>query len=186
MEKISLSMFHSITTRTAGFNVIGMNSFHTYSLYFMCLLMFIGAGPGSTGGGIKTTTFAILIQSIRSTLRGEDVVSFFNREIPSKMVVRAISIIMISLIIVSIFIFVLIKIEQTHTFINLFFEVISAFATVGLSLGITPLLTFAGKFAIVFLMFIGRVGPLTLVLAIGERGSASEGVDLPKGRLMIG
>lgn len=185
-QKLQVSFFQSVTTRTAGFNTIGLNSFYPHTLYILVLFMFIGASPGSTGGGIKTTTFAILIQSVSATLKGRKRVEFYDRTVPNPVVVRATSIIIISLIVVSMFIFLLMKIEADKSFITIFFEVISAFATVGLSLGITPHLTIFGKLAIVLLMFIGRVGPLTMVLAIGQKTKSTGQVDYPEGRLMIG
>jgi trk system potassium uptake protein TrkH len=185
-EKIQISFFQSITTRTAGFNSIGLSNLHPHTIYLMALVMFIGASPGSTGGGIKTTTFAILFQSVKATLNGREHVEFFDRRVPNMIVVRAIAIIVISLIIVSFFILLMMRLEPEHDFLALFFEVVSAFATVGLSLGITPYLSIAGKFAMIVLMFIGRVGPLTLALAIGQKRKEDGKVEYPEGRIMIG
>ena len=185
-QKIQVSWFQAVTLRTAGFNSISLSSLHTHTIYFMSLLMFIGASPGSTGGGIKTTTFAILIQSIRSTMRGRKSVEFFDRTIPNFFVVRATAISIISMIIVTFFIFLLMRIETEQNFLPLFFEVISAFGTVGLSMGLTPFLTLAGKMAIIIIMFIGRVGPLTMVLAIGQQNRDDGNYDYPEGRIMIG
>lgn len=185
-EKIQISIFQSITTRTAGFNTISFNNLHSHTIYLISLIMFIGASPGSTGGGIKTTTFAILFQSVKATLRGKDRVEFFDRTVSNIIVVRAIAIIVISLIMVSFFILLMMRLEPEHDFLALFFEVISAFATVGLSLGITPYLSAAGKLAIIVLMFVGRVGPLTLALAIGKKRKEDGNVKYPEGRVMIG
>jgi trk system potassium uptake protein len=186
MDKIQISIFQSVTTRTAGFNSISLNNLYPHTLYIMTLFMFIGASPGSTGGGIKVTTFAILIQSVTATLKGRKNVEFFDRTIPNQVVVRAISVIIISLILISAFIFTMMAIEADKSFMMIFFEVISAFATVGLSLGITAHLTLFGKLAIIVLMFIGRVGPLTLVLAFGQSSKSKGQVEYPTGRLMIG
>ncbi len=186
IDKLMLSFFHSVTTRTAGFNTIAMNSFQMHSLYFMALFMFIGASPGSTGGGIKTSTFAILIQSIRSTLKGTSRVEVFERTVPTSMVIRAMAITIISLIIASFFILVLMRLEPEHSFMSIFFEVVSAFATTGLSLGITPYLTGVSKLVLVLVMFIGRVGPLTMALAIGKQKTELSELDYPEGRIMIG
>ena len=185
-QQFQYSFFQSVTTRTAGFNTISLNSLYPHTLYLICLVMFIGASPGSTGGGIKTTTFAILFQSVKATLKGMDRVEFFDRKVPNHLVVRAIAIIVISLIIVSFFILLMMRIEPEHSFLSIFFEVVSAFATVGLSLGITPFLSAAGKFALIVLMFIGRVGPLTLALAIGQKRKTAGKLDYPTGRIMIG
>ena len=184
-EQIQLSLFQSITARTAGFNTISFNALHPHTVYLVCLVMFIGASPGSTGGGIKTTTFAILFQSVKATLRGKDKVEFFDRTVPNIIVVRAIAIIVISLILVSFFILLMMRIEPEHDFLSVFFEVVSAFATVGLSLGITPYLSAGGKLTIILIMFIGRVGPLTLFLAIAQKNDSGN-VDYPEGRVMIG
>jgi trk system potassium uptake protein TrkH len=185
-EQIQVSVFQSITTRTAGFNTIGLNDLHPHTLYLFALIMFIGASPGSTGGGIKTTTFAILFQSVKATLRGKDRVEFFDRTVPNIVVVRATAIIVISLLIVSFFILLMMRIETEHGFLSIFFEVVSAFATVGLSLGITPYLTAAGKLSLIALMFIGRVGPLTLALAIGQKKQVEGKIEYPDGRVLIG
>ena len=186
-QKITVSLFQSITTRTAGFNTIAFSNFHPHTIYLMCLVMFIGASPGSTGGGIKTTTFAVLFQSVKATLRGRDRVEFFDRTVPNLTVVRAVAIIVISLIIVSFFILLMMRLEPEHDFLSLFFEVVSAFATVGLSLGITPYLSVGGKLALVVLMFVGRVGPLTLALALGQKKKdLGNNIEYPEGRIMIG
>ncbi len=185
-EKIQIAFFQSVTTRTAGFNSIPLNNFHPHTVYLMCLVMFIGASPGSTGGGIKTTTFAILFQSVKATLRGRDKVEFFDRTIPNIIIVRSVAIIVISLIMVSFFILLMMRIEPEHDFLALFFEVVSAFSTVGLSLGITTYLGVAGKIILSLLMVIGRVGPLTLALAIGQNKKDIGNIKYPKGRIMIG
>ncbi|MAZ49951.1 MAG: hypothetical protein CME65_15420 [Halobacteriovoraceae bacterium] len=185
-EKLQVSLFQSLTTRTAGFNTISLEALHPHTIYLFTLIMFIGASPGSTGGGIKTTTFAILFQSVKATLKGRDKVEFFDRKVPNIVVVRAVAIIVISLIIVSFFILLMMRLEPDKDFLKVFFEVVSAFATVGLSLGITPLLSSGGKLALILVMFIGRVGPLTLALALGQKNQDKGNVDYPEGRIMIG
>jgi len=186
-QKFQLSLFQSITLRTAGFNTIPLSSMHTYTLYLMAMYMFIGASPGSTGGGIKTTTFSILILSIASTLKGKKDVEVFSRKISPQIVVRTIALTFISIIITSLFILILMKLEPEQPFLSIVFEVISAGATVGLSLGgVTPYLSVLGKVAISVLMLIGRTGPLTLVLAIGEKHKSAGKIEYPDGRLMIG
>ena len=149
-------------------------------------MMFIGASPGSTGGGIKTTTLAILLQSIRSTIKGVKDIDLYDRSIQSATVVRATALTFISIIITSGFILLMMKIEPEQSFLSVFFEVISAGGTVGLSLGVTPLLSVAGKLAISLVMFIGRVGPITLLLAIGQQKQVRGKFDYPVGRIMIG
>ncbi len=185
-ERFQVSFFQAITPRTAGFNTVNLNSLHPHSIYMMVLLMFIGASPGSTGGGVKTTTFAILLQSVTATLKGKSHVEFFERKIPPATVVKSIAIFIISLVVVSVGILVMMRIEPDKSFLSLFFEVVSAFGTVGLSLGITPFLTILGKMTIIILMFVGRVGPMTLVLAIGSRAVIPKKVEYPEGKVLIG
>ena len=185
-EKLQISLFQSVTLRTAGFNTIPLTSMHTYTLYMMTLFMFIGGSPGSTAGGVKTTTLAILIQSIKATLKGDKRVTAFNRAISGPIVVRATALMFISILITSFFILVLMRLEPNQNFLAIFFEVISASGTVGLSLGITPFLTTMGKVAVSALMFSGRIGPLTLILAIGQRQKSIGKFDYPDGRIMIG
>lgn len=185
-EKVQLSVFQSITLRTAGFNTIPLTNLHSYTIYMMAMFMFIGGSPGSTAGGVKTTTLAILVQSIISTLKGDKNVMMFDRKIAGPVVVRATALMFISIVVSTAFIFIMMKIEPNQNFLPLFFEVLSAGGTVGLTLGVTPFLTVAGKLAISFLMLIGRIGPLTLILAIGERQKYSGKLDYPDGRIMIG
>lgn len=185
-QRFQVSFFQAVTPRTAGFNTINLNALHPHSLYMMILLMFIGASPGSTGGGVKTTTFAVLLQSVTATLKGKSEVEFFERKIPSTVVVKSIAIFIISLIVVSAGVLVMMRLEPDKSFLAIFFEVTSAFGTVGLSLGITPFLTSIGKFVIIMLMFVGRVGPLTLVLAVGSRAVMPSKVEYPEGKILIG
>ncbi len=185
-EKMQISFFQSVTLRTAGFNTIPLTNLHKYTIYMMTLFMFIGGSPGSTAGGVKTTTLAILFYSIKSTLKGDKKVTVLDRRIPSPMVVRATALMFISILITSTFILILMKLEPEQSFLPIFFEVISASGTVGLTLGITPYLSMMGKIAVSLLMLIGRIGPLTLILAIGQRNRDKGKMDYPDGRIMIG
>lgn len=185
-ERFQVSFFQSVTPRTAGFNTVNLNALHPHSLYMLIILMFIGASPGSTGGGVKTTTFAVLLQSVTATLKGKFDVEFFERRIPAVTVVKSIAIFIISLIVVSSGVLIMMRLEPDKSFLALFFEVTSAFGTVGLSLGITPFLTLLGKLTISIMMFVGRVGPLTLVLAVGSRAVTPNNVEYPEGKVLIG
>lgn len=185
-ERFNMSLFNAVVIRTAGFILMDLNTLHPHSLYLLIIFMFIGASPGSTGGGIKTTTMAVLLQSITATLRGKNHVEFFERRIPQQVVVKAIAIFIISLIICSTSILIMMRLEPDKNFLDIFFECVSAFATVGSSLGITPLLSSAGKICISLLMFVGRVGPLTLVLAISSRAVLPKKVEYPEGKILIG
>jgi len=185
-QRFQVSFFQAVTPRTAGFNTVNLNGLHPHSLYMLILLMFIGASPGSTGGGVKTTTFAILLQSVTATLKGKSDVEFFERKVNSATVVKSIAIFIISLIVVSAGVLVMMRLEPDKSFLSVFFEVVSAFGTVGLSVGITPFLTMLGKLTIITLMFIGRVGPLTLVLAVGSRAVVANNIEYPEGKVLIG
>lgn len=184
--KMQASFFQSVTLRTAGFNTISLNQLNIYTVYGMTLFMFIGGAPGSTAGGVKVTTLAILFHSIKTTLGSGKNVVIHDRKIPQIFVVKATAITFISILIASFFILLMLKLEPGMSFISIFFESVSASATVGASLGITPDLSFVGKTAMAFLMLVGRIGPLTLVLAIGQKYDSRGKFDYPDGRIMIG
>ena len=185
-EKIQIAFFQSVTLRTAGFNTIPITNLHTYTIYAMTLFMFIGGSPGSCAGGVKTTTLAILTQSVKSTLKSERNVQLLDRKIPGPMVVRATAITFVSILAISSIFLVLIQVESEQSFLTLFFEVMSAFGTVGLSLGVTSFLSAPGKLLITLLMYVGRIGPLTMILAIGQQSYGRGKFDYPDGRIMIG
>ncbi len=185
-EKFLMSAFQSVTTRTAGFNTLDFSDFHGHTIYFICVLMFIGASPGSTGGGLKTTTLAILVQSVRATLKGRSEIEFFDKKIPTSLYIRSVALLMICLGVLTTFLLIMLKLEPNLPFLSVFFETISAFGTVGLSLGITADLSVLGKIFITILMFIGRVGPFTLVLALSKLKTLPSRVQYAEGRVMIG
>ena len=182
--KLWASFFHSVTARTAGFNTVDLTSFSTASLFFFTLLMFIGASPGSTGGGIKTTTLATLALTAKSMIRKRSDVEFQGRRLPAVVITKSISIFILSLIVIPLSVLTLL-ITEDATFMETLFEVISAYGTVGLSLGLTAKLTLFGKLSITLLMFIGRLGPLTVALMAGE-GTKSASYRYPKGEVLIG
>ncbi len=185
-ERLQVSFFQSAATRTAGFATIDLNSFHPHTIYMMILLMFIGASPGSTGGGVKITTFAVLLQSVKATLQGKSSVEFFERRVPAATVVKSIAIFIISLIIVSLGLLIIMRLEPDKNFLALLFEVTSAFSTTGLSLGVTPFMTETGKLLLCIVMFVGRVGGLTIVIAVGSRAAMPRKVKYPEGKILIG
>ncbi len=163
------SVFQSVTCRTAGFNTVDMSSIGLPVLIFMMFLMFIGASPGSTGGGIKTTTFSVIIRSAISTIKGRKNVEIVKHTISNSTINKAFSIAMFSISLIFISTFLLSLTDPDKGFLNLLFEEISAFGTVGLSTGITSSLSYAGKIIIILSMYIGRIGTLTLALAITKR-----------------
>lgn len=183
-KKVLASLFHSINLRSAGFFVVPMGVIAAPTVLCSIAFMFIGAAPGSTGGGIKTTTAAVSIVALRAMLRGRDDVDLFGRHIPPSIVNRSLSIVMVAAMVILIFLTMLLA-TQNIPFERLFFEIVSAFGTVGLSMDSTGLLNDTGKILIICVMYVGRIGPLTLALAIGQRASA-QGYTLPKGRIAVG
>lgn len=171
------ALFQAVSARTAGFNTVAVGSLANETLFFMILLMFIGACPGSCGGGIKTTTFATLVVLGASRLGGRGRTQIFHRTIPETSVDRAVSLVMISVLVVAAGTMILLMTELgevSHTvsrgkFLEIFFEVVSAFGTVGLSAGVTPELSIWGRLIITAVMFIGRLGPLVVALAFSRR-----------------
>lgn len=164
--KIISAFFASVTPRTAGFNTINYAELGMASVLFCLLLMWIGASPGSTGGGIKTSAFAIAVLNAISTARGKNRIEIYHREISNLSVRRAFSIITLSFVVIAVSVFLLCLAEPEKDFIKLVFESVSAFSTVGLSMGITPQLSTAGKYVILVTMFIGRIGTLTLLIGL--------------------
>lgn len=162
------SFFQSTIARTAGFNTIDIAAIRDSSAFLMIMLMFIGGSPGSTAGGIKTTTFGILILTTISTIKGEKDVGAFNRRIGENVINKSLAIIIIGLTWILIISFIL-TITEKAVFLDVVFEATSAFATVGVSRGITPSLTSIGKVLITITMYVGRVGALTMAFAFGHR-----------------
>lgn len=167
-NKVMASLFQSITTRTAGFNTIDTGAIGISATLIMLILMFIGGSPASTAGGIKTTTFAVLMRSIVMTIRGYNKMEMFKRTVPNHVIFRAMTVILLAASCISIST-ILLSLVEDHAFMDLLFEEVSAFATVGLSRGITSDLTSWGKFIIVVSMFLGRVGILTFMAAFASK-----------------
>lgn len=171
-DRILGSLFQSVTSRTAGFNTINIGGLLTPTLLFIVCLMFIGASPASTGGGIKTCTAGVLTATFFAMLRNKDRVSVFKTTIPKDVVRRALVVFFLAITWIFFITLILLITEKDSLiaakdgFIKILFEVTSAFGTVGLSTGITPYLSQAGKLLVIITMFIGRVGPLTVTLAI--------------------
>ncbi|MET1029391.1 TrkH family potassium uptake protein [Domibacillus tundrae] len=166
MGKFLGSLYQSVTARTAGSNTLNIPDLTDTTLFLIIFLMFIGASPGSTGGGIKTTTFATLVGAMLSQIKGKEDVVFFKRRIDHKMIYKSLTVILISLFVVIIVTMILTVTEPGKGFLMILFEATSAFATTGLSMGLTPDLSPVGKFIIIMTMFVGRLGPLTLAIAL--------------------
>lgn len=179
---ILISIFQSVTARTAGFNTVDFGLLSNSMLFFFIILMFIGASPGSCGGGIKTTTAAIFFALVRSQLRGEIHTRIMNRTIPKASVTRAVAVVISSCLVITVMVVILLltqlggtsHVESRGMFLEYLFEAVSAFGTVGLSMGKTSSLDAVGKLVIIVLMFVGRLGPLTLAFSIRPREIAAE------------
>jgi len=164
--KLAAAFFTGTSSRTAGFNTAEMADFTRPTVMVIMLLMWIGASPGSTGGGIKTTTFAIAFLNIISLARGKDDLEIFKRKISNDTVNKAFAIVTLSLLAMGVSVLALTITDRDKNLMDIAFESFSAYATCGLSLGITPKLSDAGKIVITCTMFVGRVGMLTLLVAL--------------------
>jgi trk system potassium uptake protein TrkH len=190
-ERLLAAWFQSVSPRTAGFNTVDIGVMTTPALFFIIVLMFVGASPGSTGGGVKTTTFGITVASIWATVRGRSEIVIFKRRISTDTVDRAFAISLIAFLAVNAVAGVLL-ISEGRDLLRTLFETTSAFGTIGLSMGqagtvVSLAASFSplGKLLVMAMMFMGRVGPLTLAVALAGRGSAPR-VRYPEGKVMIG
>ncbi len=182
-DKLTNAIFQSVTLRTAGFNSVGFDAMRPASLMFMMLFMFIGASPGSTAGGIKTTTVAVLLGAVRSIATGKTRVVFFGRRVPQRIVYRSAAIAAVAVFFLVTGAFVLFLVEDIAFEVTLF-ETFSALGTVGLSIGATGQLHAAGKLTVIVLMFVGRIGPLTVALLLSQ--SESSNLNYPESEIMVG
>ncbi|EWG11265.1 TrkH family potassium uptake protein [Cytobacillus firmus] len=167
-EKLLGSYFHGVVPRTAGFNSLNTGELTMGSQLITMLLMFIGGGSGGTAGGIKVTTFALILLAVRALIKEDEEVNLMGRRIPKELIFRAFTITVYSMGLIALVLFLL-SLTENAPLNMLLFEVISAFGTVGMSLGLTPELSPVGKALISFMMFAGRVGPLTLAFALARR-----------------
>ncbi|HEY4391101.1 MAG TPA: TrkH family potassium uptake protein [Paenibacillus sp.] len=183
-EKIWASFFQSVSPRTAGANTVDLGSLRQATQFFMVILMFIGASPSSTGGGIKTTTFMILVGAVISMIRGRSDLVLFRHRLTQDRIFKAVTLTMLSLFLV-IAVSMVLSTTESASFLSILFETTSAFGTVGLSVGLTGKLTIVGKFIISFTMFAGRLGPLTMAYALGPK-KGKELYRHPEGKIIIG
>ncbi|MCB0426724.1 MAG: ATPase [Mangrovimonas sp.] len=167
--KIITALFGATTPRTAGFNTVDMNALHFSTIMLMFLLMWVGASPASTGGGIKTNTFAIATLNFLSLARGKSKIEIFRREIAEVSVRRAFAVIALSLMVIGTGILLISVFDEDKSLLNIAFECFSAYSTVGLSLGITAGLSSASKLVIITVMFLGRISMLTLLIALFKK-----------------
>ncbi len=184
-EGFLASLFQAVSSRTAGFNTVDLAHMHSSSLFLLAIWMFIGAGSGSTGGGIKTTTFVVLLVSTWYMLKGHRDVVMFGRRIEEKTVDKAFIITVLCLMWVLFALFLLLLCNDgQHPFMKVMFEVISAFGTVGLGIGITPEWSPMGKIILILTMFVGRIGILTFALSFLDNESSK--IRFPSEHINIG
>lgn len=189
-EKVMASAFQSVTTRTAGFDTIGQGDLTPAGKLLTIILMFIGASPASTGGGIKTTTFFMVLLSVIVMIRRRRDYNVFQRRLSEQAVKRALAVFSLALGLVLINTLLICMVETMtggdELLDQVLYEVVSAFGTVGLSTGITPNLNTISKLLIIFTMFVGRVGPLTVSMALSGGPGKPDAIHFPEDRLMVG
>ncbi|HAE91449.1 TrkH family potassium uptake protein [Tissierella praeacuta] len=183
-EKIISSFFQSVVPRTAGFNSVNIGGLLDTTVFFMIILMFIGGSPGSTAGGIKTTTFGTLILTTVGVIRGNKDVVAYRKRIADEVINRSLAIATVGMTLIIIVSFIL-TVTEPADFLDVLFETTSAFATVGLTRGITPNLTNFGKLLITLTMYAGRVGPLTMAFAFAKKAKVSN-FRYSEGNILVG
>lgn len=187
IDKIIASLFHSISVRTAGINTISVTGLKDTSKFVLMILMFIGGSPASAAGGIKTVTFGVLLLTVISVIKGKTHVEAFHRRIPPDIIKKAISIIVISMSVI-ISVTMILSLTQSGDFLSLMFESVAGFSTAGYTLGITERLDIIGKIVMCITMFIGRIGPVSMMvaLALRSRNMPNATITLPEERIIVG
>lgn len=184
-EKILNSWFAATSPRTAGFNSVSTADMTAAGEFLTIILMFIGGSPGSTAGGIKTTTFGILVLTFICIIRGREDTEVFGKRFSKDLVYKAFAIFFIGLTIIVVGTMILSITEPSAAFDYILYEITSAFGTVGLTMGLTPSLSWMGKIVIIIIMYIGRVGPMTIALALAS-GKAKRAIKYPEDKILIG
>ena len=186
-NKMVNALFQSITTRTAGFDSIGNGDMTVVSKFLGILLMFIGAAPGSTGGGVKVTTVVVLVMTVLSVMRGRTDTIIRRRRVDKMVVYKALSVVALGALLVILSTGVVLATESSNSEIDALFESVSAFATVGLSVGISPQAHVLSKLVLIFTMFLGRVGPVSFALSITmAAGSRTSRQVMPEAKIWVG
>lgn len=184
-DKIQLSFFQSVTTRTAGFATIPQQNLSNASAVFSLLLMFIGGSPAGTAGGIKTVTFVVLTASAFATIKNKDEVTFFHRNIPKEAINKAVAVMSMSFITMFVSILLLSAVTNADV-LDVAYEAISATATVGLTRNLTPALNLWGKIIVIITMYLGRVGPISLAVAVNIKKTRQNIIHNPTEKIIVG
>lgn len=179
------AMFNAISARAVGFTTINLNQVSLATLFLFLILMFIGASPGSTGSGIKTSTFVVFLATVLSIMRNRESVEIAGRRIPTDQIYKIMTIVTLGTLWIFMSTFILLLLEHGFTFMQIIFEAVSAFGNCGFSTGITAKLSPLGKFTLIVTMLIGRIGSLTLVYALRKRAEKHL-YQYPEERIMIG
>lgn len=185
-DKLLSSYFQSVTLRTAGFQTIDLATLTTPTIIIYLFLMFIGASPGSTGGGLKTTTLGILLLGVMNAITGKEDIEYRRRRLSWQTFNKACAILMLSLFYLFVMIIIMSIFDSSKGFLPLLFELISAFGTVGLSMGVTAKLSIISKLIIILTMYIGRVGPLTIMYALSKKKCREGKYKYPEETILIG
>ena len=185
-DKIMAAYFQSVTLRTAGFSTLNIAVLYPATQLMMMAFMFIGGSPGGTAGGIKTTTFALVVLMVVTEILNRENLTLFKRNVSRDIARRALSVMVLSFTIVFTGM-LLLSIFEKADFLTIAFETFSAFGTVGLSMGITPDLTNLGKIVIIFLMFIGRIGPVAVAFSLRTNRKFKKSVEVayPTGHVIV-
>lgn len=188
-EKINAALFQSVTCRTAGFNSVSISGMREITKFMAIGLMFIGAAPGSTAGGIKVTTVAVIIMTVASIVRGREDTVILNRKVSKQVVYKALTVVILAGAAVGLATLIIVTTNNIDdvgiTGIDAAFEAVSAFATVGLSSGVTAIANVPSKIILILTMFIGRIGPVTFVLSMAMRAETDRKMIIPEGKFFL-
>ena len=187
-HKIMTSMFNATTLRTAGFSTVDYSLLNRGTLLIMSIYMLIGGSPGGTAGGIKTTTLFVVLSYLSAKVKNNSKVVHFKRDINVEQFYKAFVVLIMSLIALLVSIIILLSTEPNLSFMSILFEAFSALGTVGLSMGITSSLSILGKIVIIILMFIGRLGPIAIVISLTKKKTKgnNSGIEYPEANILVG
>ena len=183
---INNSIFQAISSRTAGFNTLPMQGMTTFTAFSIIMLMFIGGGPGSTAGGVKITTLALVFVFIKKVLRDDEYYTLGKKNIEVDIVRKAVLVFILMTVLMTFFILLMLYVEPDIEPLKIIFECVSGFCTVGLSLGITPELSSAGRMLLIAAMFVGRIGAITMLIYMLSRKNSPNSIKYPDDKILIG